>query len=256
MRSGVYEGWVHHLREHPQTHQFRYRLGMLMVDLSEWDQIFKNRLFWSTRFPNLGWLRRKDHMGRPDEPLDETVRDLVESSGRPRPNGPIWLLTQPAYAGFVINPVSFYFCLDETGQPSVVVAEVNNTPWNEQHCYILDPHRQNADQPVVQKSMHVSPFLSMDMGYGWTMDWEQEGLKLMLACFEEGRRMLSVKMSMRRHALTGKSLRRLFVRYPFMTARIGLGIYVQAYHLWRKGVPFFSHPRRQPLTPIADQRNV
>ena len=255
MQSGVYEGWVHHTREHPRQHQFRYRLGMLMVDLAEWDRLFAKRWLWSTRFPNIGWLRRKDHVGDPKKDLDGVVRDLVEASGRRRPEGAIWLLTQPAYFGFVINPVSFYFCLDPSGVPEVVVAEVNNTPWNEQHCYILDPSNQAADRPVTKKAMHVSPFLGMDMGYGWTMDWKTDGLTMLLSCFEEEQRILSVNLMLRRRVVSRRSLCRMLVRYPFMTAQIGLGIYLQAFRLWRKGVPFFNHPRLKTLQSIAPQRN-
>ena len=33
--SAIYEGWVSHHRFRPRTHGFRYRLGMLYLDLDE-----------------------------------------------------------------------------------------------------------------------------------------------------------------------------------------------------------------------------
>ena len=83
-------------------------------------------------------------------PLDESVRSLVEFSTGRRPGGPIRLLTQVRCFGYLMNPVSFYYCFDEGGERlETVVAEVNNTPWGERHCYVLDASSQTeADQSL------------------------------------------------------------------------------------------------------------
>ncbi len=49
------------------------------------------------------------------------------------------------------NPVSFYFCYDSSGHSvDAVVAEVNNTPWGERHCYVIDgrPSLTTPREPV------------------------------------------------------------------------------------------------------------
>ncbi len=81
-------------------------------------------------------------------PLDDSVRSLVEFSTGRRPDGPIRLLTQVRCFGYLMNPVSFYYCFDAGSERlETVVAEVNNTPWGERHCYVLDEgSRTNADQ--------------------------------------------------------------------------------------------------------------
>jgi len=58
-------------------------------------------------------------------------------------NSKVQLLTHLTYFGYCFNPVSFYFMFNEDDtsnqqQVSVrnihtIIAEVSNTPWNEQH---------------------------------------------------------------------------------------------------------------------------
>ena len=111
-------------------------------------------------------------------PLVERVRRLVEKETGKRPTGPICLLTHLRYLGYTFNPVSFYYVWDKevsapthppthptvphsnrllflhppTHRPThppthllqgkkleTIVAEVSNTPWNEMHCYVLNP---------------------------------------------------------------------------------------------------------------------
>ena len=53
-----------------------------------------------------------------------------------------------------------------------VVAEVTNTPWDEQHCYVLDFRGTVATSRLaaaVAKTFHVSPFMQMDMAYHWRL---------------------------------------------------------------------------------------
>jgi uncharacterized protein len=66
------------------------------------------------------------------------VRDLVAQETGAGRRGPIRLLTHLRYFGYVFNPVSFYYCFDaDDRQVETIVAEVNNTPWGERHCYVL-----------------------------------------------------------------------------------------------------------------------
>jgi uncharacterized protein len=130
-----YEGTVRHRRWTPVRHEFRFRLFLVYVDLAELDSVFGRHGIWSTRAPALAWFRRADHLGDPEEPLDQSVRELVLSRLGFTPDGPIRLLTHFRYGGFPMNPVSLYYCLDRRGEDvAAVVAEVSNTPWNERHC--------------------------------------------------------------------------------------------------------------------------
>ena len=138
LNSKVYVGRVCHTRLRPQRHQFCYRLFMLYLDLDEIPDVFDAYWLWSARSTALARFRRSDHTGNPLQSLDQSIRHLVESQSGDRPGGRITLLTHLRYFGYCMNPVSFYFCWDDSGQKVThVVAEVNNTPWGEQHCYVL-----------------------------------------------------------------------------------------------------------------------
>ena len=126
--------------------------------------------------PNLVSFYRCDHLGDPAVPLDRAVRDLVEARTGERPRGRIGLLTHPRYFGYVMNPVSFFYCFAPTATASdpvveTIVAEVHNTPWGERHCYVLgEPENLGSThhkQFVFAKAFHVSPFMAMEQTYDW-----------------------------------------------------------------------------------------
>jgi len=138
MHSCLYEGSVWHRRRTPVEHRFRYDLSLILLDLDEVEEAFRGKWLWSAERAGVAWFRRADHLGDPQKPLIDAVRQLLATHGLGWLRGPIRLLTQPRYFGFVMNPVSFYFCFGDDGQKlEAVVAEVNNTPWGERHCYIL-----------------------------------------------------------------------------------------------------------------------
>lgn len=246
MHSCIYEGQVRHSRYRPVTHAFRYALYMLYLDLAELELVFRGRWFWSSRHAAWARFRRSDHLGDANVPLDTAVRDLVnESTGR-RPAGPIRLLTNLRYAGFAMNPLSLFYCFDRDGQRvETVVAEVNNTPWREQHCYVLQPeHGSQATRLRVghAKTFHVSPFMSLDQHYRWTLSEPDNRLAVNIKSVEDGAAMFDATMTLVRRPITTTNLTRVLVRYPLTSGQIFAAIYWQALRLWFKNCPFYPHP--------------
>ena len=206
MNSAIYEGRVRHRRFAPVEHHFSYRLFMMYLDLGELDTVFRGRWLWSARRPAIAWFRRHDHVGDPDRPLDDVVRDLVaERTGR-RPAGPVRLLTHLRYFGYCMNPVSFYYCFEADGATlDAIVAEVHNTPWGERHCYVLD---QSGAPHEFPKNFHVSPFMPMEQTYRWRLGTPGSTLPVHMENLEDGTLVFDATLTLRRRPVTGRGLAR------------------------------------------------
>ncbi len=261
MRSALYVGRVRHRRLSPVPHEFAYSIFQVYLDLAELDEVFRGRWLWSTRRRALASFRRADHVGDPSVPLDTAVRDFVEASGACRPSGPIRLLTNLRYFGYVMNPVSFYYCFDRDGaRVETIVAEVNNTPWGERHCYVLTGSDATPRTFLLQKAFHVSPFMPMGLEYDWRLTEPGERLTVRMVNLEGGRPMFEATLGLSRRPMTGRQLALVLVRYPFMTVQVVAGIYWQALRLWWKGLPYHPHPRHAQgrveteLTAVTEKR--
>ena len=242
--SAIYAGHVSHRRYTPVEHAFRYPLFMMYLDLDELDGLFRKRWLWSVRRPAPARFRREDHLGDPAVPLDKAVRDLVQERTGQRPDGPIRLLTHLRYFGIGMNPVSFYYCYDSNGeQVEAVVAEVHNTPWNEQHCYVLTDLR--CRRP---KEFHVSPFMAMDYEYAFALTAPGPGLTVNMENHQDGKKHFDATLTLKRKEITGRSLATILLRFPFMTLQVLYSIYWQALRLWLKKTPFHPHPKTMKET--------
>jgi DUF1365 family protein len=259
MHSAIYHGWLRHRRFAPRAHAFRYRLFFLYLDLAELDTVFQGRWLWSTRKSAPARFDRADHLGDPAVPLDIAVRDLVEQRSGRRPAGPIRLLTHLRYFGHCFNPVSFYYCYDaQDARVETIVAEVNNTPWGEQHCYVLAapvqevPGRYQRYRSV--KAMHVSPFMPMELIYDWGFSAPDHALNVHMALHHEmaertsrDSKLFDATMQLKRAPVTGLRLAGMLARFPFMTLQVIAAIHWQALKLWVKGVPVHTHPDKLPI---------
>jgi DUF1365 family protein len=244
--SAIYEGSVRHRRfGSARDNSFSTGVALAYIDLDELPELLGGRLVGG-RGPQAVRFERSDYLGDPAVPLAQSVRDLVEERTGNRPAGPIRMLTHLRSFGHCFNPVSFYYCLDATGERlDAVVAEVTNTPWGERHAYALwrDP---DSSGPVLtgdsEKVLHVSPFMGMDHRYQWSVAPPAATLALHIESVRDGKLAFDATLSLRRRALSRRSLAGITARYPAATARVLALIYAHALRLKLKGARVHPHP--------------
>lgn len=244
--DGIYRGWVHHQRHLPTNHAFQYPLAMLMLDLDDLPSHFKRSRFWSLERFNLISFYRKDYLRSDQADLKKAVTELIKQRSGESFDGTVKILTHPRYLGFVFNPVSFYFCFEQQ-QLKFIVAEINNTPWNERHAYVLKVNQQQT-QPWrfdFDKQFHISPFMPMDIHYHWRFSLQDDAIKINMVLLREGQRQFDATLQAQFQPMTAKTMRWLPIRYPMQTLRVITRIYWQALRLWGKHTPTFSHPDEQ-----------
>lgn len=270
INSAIYFGTIRHRRYEPVCHAFKHSIGMLYLDLDELPNVLEHPPFWSARHAAPGRFRRSDYLGDPNVPLRQAVASVVERRTGTRPDGPIRMLTIPRTAGRAFSPLSLFYCFarDDAHAPAFVVAEVTNTPWREPHCYVLDlraastPLSGDRQRETLRQSsrkvLHVSPFMGMQQSYRWALTSPGTTLTVHIDTLDEtrlGSRIFDATLALSRRELTGASLRRLLLRYPFQAARTGFHIYSHALVLALKGAPRFPHPAALGDSPcVASER--
>ena len=231
-------------------HAFGYPLFMMYLDLDELPTLFDRRWLWSVTRPAPARFDRADYLGSPEVELAEAVRrEAVRLTGR-RPTGPIRMLTHLRYFGFVMNPVTFYYCFaPDGGRIETILAEITNTPWNERHTYALSAAGSRAgvcDTPHrFSKSFHVSPFMPMEQEYEWVFSEPRARLRVHMTSRASGERVFDATLDLARKEISGFALAGVLARHPWMTARVAVGIYSQALRLRLKRAPYHEHPRRR-----------
>jgi hypothetical protein len=103
------------------------------------------------------------------------------------------------------------------------------------------------------KAFHVSPFMEMEIRYDWRFREPGESVNVHLINMAHGRKRFDATLSLKRKEITGSSLARVLLGYPFMTAKVISMIYWQALKLRIKGATFYVHPAKKKSEIIEDK---
>jgi DUF1365 family protein len=224
---------------------------MAYLDLEEIPGLVRERRLVAERRWSRPVFLREDHLFQAGRPLQAEIREMIRQRTGQEARGPIRLLTQLRHWGYYFSPLNLFYAFDPAGERvDFVVAEVNNTPWNERHCYVLWDGNGSASgrvrRHVHEKQFHVSPFMGMDMEYRWRLSAPADRLTVRVTNMQHAQRLFQASLVLRRCELTAARLRRQRCRYPWMTAQVIAAIYFEAWRLWWKQCPYFPHPKSEP----------
>jgi len=240
----LYAGHVMHMRLTPFAHRFRYGVFSLLLDIDRIEETLAPlRLLRAERFGLLSF-RRRDHGPRDGSCLRPWVEAELAEAGLARP-ARVWLLSFPRLLGYAFNPLSVYFCEDDTGRLESVIYEVKNT-FGDQHTYVLraDPDPDGAVRHDAGKGFFVSPFIGMDQTYRFTIRAPGERLAIRIRQRDASGPWLIATQNGTRRPLSDKEILRQWLGHPMMTAKVILAIHWQALKLWLRGAKF--RPYRGP----------
>lgn len=246
LNSCLYKAKVMHSRLAPKVHSFHYEVFMFYLDLNELDVLHQRMKLMSRNQVNLFNFRDADHLQLPADNPDSSkntrqhITDYLHTQGVEIGNGRIMLLTNLCTLGYQFNPVSFYFCYDEQGQPVCSVVEVCNT-FREMKPYFLGAATKSGDSFKLntEKYFYVSPFIDMDTNFDFDLNIPDEKLQIKIDDYDKaGKRFFISTLNGKRVALTDARLLLYFISFPLITLKVMGLIHWQAFKLWFKKLPF------------------
>ena len=233
MNSCIYNGTVTHTRFKPIRHNLRYKTFSLLLDLDEVEKLDKKLSIFSHNKFNLFSFYDKDHGDRDGSSLKTWVLSNLKKFNIYQNINTIKLLCYPRIFGYVFNPLSIFYCYDNTNLKAIFY-EVKNT-FNEQHTYIFKVNNNEKIDQKCKKKFYVSPFMDMETYYNFKLLEPNEKLSVYIKQTDNEGTVLTATQTGDKKELSLKQLILNFIKYPLMTIKIISSIHYEALLLWKKG---------------------
>jgi len=253
LNSCLYEGQVFHKRSRPRTHVLKYSVFSWLLDLAEIDHLAQNAWLLSRNRFNLFSFYDRDFGESPGEELDEYVHRHLKNAGIHATPTRILLSCYPKVLGYSFNPLSLFYCFDDSDHCFAIVHEVHNT-FGERHAYVLaveDGPSDEADKArswihqSAQKQLFVSPFAHMNMAYEFRLNTPSHNQIVVIRASDDQGVLITASYVAQRHPFSSARLLGYFFKMPLLSMKVLGGIHWEALRLWLKGVPWFKHqPKR------------
>jgi uncharacterized protein len=235
-QSGIYFGTVSHRRLQPLTHELRYDVASVLVDVDELQASDLPMLISRNRI-NLFSIYDVDHG---DKNAKQSIADFawtkVREEGLSTIVTRVLMLCYPRILGFAFNPLTTYFALDAEGRTRLMIYEVHNT-FGGRHTYVSKPISPGQDiYHVTEKRFRVSPFNAVEGHYGLRATEPGDKIAVGVALSTAEGPILKAHFQGQRKPLNNANLLSYFVKFPFLAMKVVGGIHWEALKLWLKGL--------------------
>jgi DUF1365 family protein len=242
--SALYFGEVVHQRFGPKGHRFRYGMFQMLFDLDELPHLERRlRLFSHNRFNAFGFYDR-DHGDGCVSSLRAYVDGILTLAEIPHVCGRVFLLCMPRVLGNIFNPISIYYCYDDSGKLVAMIYEVNNT-FGQRHAYLI-PVAGCVDGFVRQsceKGFYVSPFMDMEMTYDFNVSVPADTIATAInGRGSDGGLLIFAAFRGERRGLSDRALLAALLAHPFLALGVVAAIHWEALKLFTKGVRLRHRP--------------
>lgn len=243
----LYVGTLRHRRFAPQAHAFEYSLFMALLDIDcVAETMARSRLTSHNRW-NWAAFDDRDHLAGWPGTLRDRLRASARAAGETFLDGPVSLLTHLRYGGYVFNPISLFYCYDSAGALRQVMAEVSNTYGGRRHYWLHSDTQAGPFRARTAKSLYVSPFMEAGVTYEFVLTAPGSTLLAHMNVDRAGQsspaRLFDATLRLDQRPWTAAGVRRMLLRFPWMTASVIASIHWEALRLRAKGL------RTQPFPP-------
>jgi len=219
----------------PVRHRFRYHSYSWYIDLDDLESLPR----WLRPFARFD---TRDHFnGRPGASLRDRVDAYLVDHDAAMPGGRITALLHARVLGYVVNPISVFWCHDSAGELHRVIVEMRNT-YGQRHAYLLLPP---ANTPVlVGKKLYVSPFNPVSGHYRVQAPCPDHNVDVVVSLHGDGQPSFVATLRGTRRPATVSHIARMQLLEPLMVAA---RIRVQGIALWLRRLP------AKPRTPVDNE---
>ncbi len=221
LNSCLYEVDVMHCRIAPKKHRFTHRIFMFYIDLDEIDTLDRRLPLFTRNRRGIFQFRDDDHLQFGGRSVKENILEYVRQKGVSTPVSRVMLMTNVRTAGYIFNPVSFYFCFGPDDRPVCAVTEVGNT-FGEMKPFFLGPEtlRKDVFRSEQKKYYYVSPFIDLDVPMDFRLKVPGERLFIGIDDLKRNKKFLYTTMTGRRRPLTNGQLLWLGIKIPLVTLKV------------------------------------
>lgn len=219
---------IRHVRRTPVHHEFSYRSYSWLVDLDALPVLPRPLAPFAQFDPG-------DHLGDPMASIRTNVDRYLADAGIDLRGGQVLMLTNARVLGYVFNPLTVFWCHDNTGVLACVIAEVHNT-YQGRHRYLVFPDRHG--DAVAAKQFYVSPFNRVDGYYRLHLPEPADRLQLAITlCGPNGAEVLTATMTGPVRPANTTTLVRALIAAPLEPLLVAARIRFQGIRLWARGLP-------------------